>query len=65
MARADRRSIVTERSGSPIPVAIGAADLHDGLALGPLVRGIPPIRSRRGIESEIYASHPVTSVKFS
>lgn len=40
--------LVTERSGLPISVAISAANTHDNLALEPLVRGIPPIRSRRG-----------------
>jgi hypothetical protein len=38
----------TERTGLPISVAISGATTHDSLALEPLVRGIPPIRSRRG-----------------
>ncbi|MFG1755712.1 IS5 family transposase [Streptosporangium sandarakinum] len=40
--------MITERAGLPISVAISAANTHDSLALEPLVRGIPPIRSRRG-----------------
>jgi transposase len=40
--------LITERSGLPISAAISAANVHDSLALEPLVRGIPPIRSRRG-----------------
>ncbi|WP_434096225.1 IS5 family transposase [Streptosporangium roseum] len=40
--------LITERTGLPIAVAISAADTHDSLALEPLVRSIPPIRSRRG-----------------
>ncbi|GGK83945.1 hypothetical protein GCM10010094_51380 [Streptomyces flaveus] len=45
-ATAHRR--FTERSGLPISVGIFGANLHDGQALIPLVKGIPPIRSRRG-----------------
>ncbi len=40
--------LVTERTGLPLAVAISAANTHDSLALEPLVRSIPPIRSRRG-----------------
>ncbi|MCP2353715.1 transposase [Nonomuraea thailandensis] len=40
--------LITERTGLPIAVAISAANLHDSVALEPLVRSIPPIRSRRG-----------------
>ncbi|MGV9600738.1 IS5 family transposase [Streptosporangium sandarakinum] len=40
--------MITERTGLPISVAISGANTHDSLALEPLVRGIPPIRSRRG-----------------
>ncbi|MER5325483.1 IS5 family transposase [Streptosporangium roseum] len=40
--------LITERTGLPIAVAISAANTHDSLALEPLVRSIPPIRSRRG-----------------
>ncbi len=34
--------------GLPLSIGISAANLHDSQALIPLVRGIPPIRSRRG-----------------
>ncbi|WP_434091183.1 IS5 family transposase [Streptomyces flaveus] len=40
--------LITERTGLPLSVGISGANLHDGQALQPLVRGIPPIRSRRG-----------------
>ncbi|SEN72203.1 Transposase DDE domain-containing protein [Nonomuraea pusilla] len=40
--------LITERTGLPLAVAISAANVHDSLALEPLVRSIPPIRSRRG-----------------
>ncbi|GIH97759.1 hypothetical protein Psi01_83890 [Planobispora siamensis] len=40
--------LLTERSGLPLSVAVSAANVHDSLAVEPLVRGIPPIRSRRG-----------------
>lgn len=36
-----------DRRGLPLSVGISAANLHDSQALIPLVRGIPPIRSRR------------------
>ena len=37
-----------DRQGLPLSVGISAANLHDSQALIPLVRGIPPIRSRPG-----------------
>lgn len=40
--------LITERTGLPIAIAICAANTHDSLALQPLIRSIPPIRSRRG-----------------
>ncbi|MFF7173006.1 IS5 family transposase [Streptomyces pseudovenezuelae] len=40
--------LITERTGLPISVGISGANLHDSQALEPLVRGIPPIRSRLG-----------------
>ncbi|MFE9413882.1 IS5 family transposase [Streptomyces sp. NPDC006704] len=40
--------LITERSGMPISVGVSGANLHDSQALIPLVKGIPPIRSRRG-----------------
>lgn len=40
--------MITERTGLPFSVGISGAKLHDSQVLEPLVRGIPPIRSRRG-----------------
>ncbi|WP_459185607.1 IS5 family transposase, partial [Streptomyces sp.] len=40
--------LVTERTGLPLSLGISGTNLHDSQALIPLVRGIPPIRSRRG-----------------
>ncbi|MBG7701322.1 hypothetical protein HCJ76_25345 [Streptomyces sp. MC1] len=40
--------MVCDRNGLPISVSISGASTHDGQRLVPLVRGIPPVRSRRG-----------------
>jgi transposase len=40
--------LITERPGLPLSAGISGANLHDSQALIPLVKGIPPIRSRRG-----------------
>ncbi|MEY7975774.1 IS5 family transposase [Streptomyces pilosus] len=40
--------LITERTVLPLSVGISGAILHDSQALNPLVKGIPPIRSRRG-----------------
>lgn len=40
--------MITERTGLPISIGISAAHTHDSQGLEPLVRGIPPVRSRRG-----------------
>lgn len=40
--------MITERTGLPLSIRISAASTHDSQGLEPLVRGIPPIRSRRG-----------------
>lgn len=40
--------MITERTGLPLSIGISAANTHDSQGLEPLVRGIPPIRSRRG-----------------
>jgi transposase len=40
--------LITERTGPPISIGISAANTHDSQGLEPFVRGIPPIRSRRG-----------------
>nr|WP_234393192.1 IS5 family transposase [Streptomyces pactum] len=40
--------LLTDRNGLPLSLGISGANMHDSQALEPLVRGIPPIRSRRG-----------------
>ena len=40
--------LITDRTGLPISMVISGANLHEGQALQPLIRAIPPIRSRRG-----------------
>jgi len=40
--------LITGRKGLPLALGISGANLHDSQALQPLVRGIPPIASRRG-----------------
>ncbi|MET7389434.1 IS5 family transposase [Streptomyces sp. NPDC005534] len=40
--------LITDRNGLPLSLGISGANLHDSQGLEPLIRGIPPIRSRRG-----------------
>ncbi|MFF9508749.1 IS5 family transposase [Streptomyces sp. NPDC014724] len=40
--------LITDRNGLPLSLGISGANTHDSLGLQSLVRGIPPIRSRRG-----------------
>ncbi|KAF0848803.1 DDE family transposase [Nocardia caishijiensis] len=40
--------VLSDRHGIPITVAVSAANTPDADALGPLVRAIPAVRSRRG-----------------
>nr|WP_246342736.1 IS5 family transposase [Actinomadura verrucosospora] len=40
--------VLVDRAGLPIGVGISAANTHDRLGPEPLVRSIPPVRSRRG-----------------
>lgn len=40
--------LITDRNGLPLSLGISGANMHDSLGLESLVRGIPPIRSRRG-----------------
>ncbi|MER5563287.1 IS5 family transposase [Streptomyces sp. NPDC002506] len=40
--------LIVDRNGLPISIGISAANDHDSQALTPLMRGIPPIRSRFG-----------------
>jgi transposase len=46
--KGSRIHLITEHTGLPLSVGVSGANLHDSQALEPLVRGIPPIRSRRG-----------------
>ncbi|MDP9613698.1 hypothetical protein JOF35_006036 [Streptomyces demainii] len=54
--------LITERAGLPISIGISGANLYDSQALEPLVRGIPPIRSRRGPRRRRPASSTATKV---
>ena len=38
----------SDAQGVPLAVAVPGANIHDSLALKPLIRGIPAVRSRRG-----------------
>ncbi|MEW2094327.1 IS5 family transposase [Streptomyces sp. NPDC006682] len=40
--------LICDRNGLPLSHGISGANMHDSLGLEPLVRSIPPIRSRRG-----------------
>jgi transposase len=40
--------LITDGNGLPLSLGISGANMHDSQGLEPLVRGIPPIRSRRG-----------------
>jgi transposase len=40
--------VLSDRAGLPLSLALSAANTNDALALQPLVRAIPAIRSRRG-----------------
>lgn len=40
--------LIYDRNGLPLSLGISGANMHDSLGLEPLVRSIPPIRSRRG-----------------
>ena len=40
--------LICDRNGLPLSVGISGANLHDSQALIPLMRGIPPVRSRFG-----------------
>ncbi|MFF8597047.1 IS5 family transposase [Streptomyces sp. NPDC015220] len=40
--------VLPDAQGIPLAVAVSGADMHDSLALKPLIRGIPAVRSRRG-----------------
>ena len=40
--------MLSEAQGIPLAVGVSGANTHDSLALKPLVKGIPAVRSRRG-----------------
>lgn len=40
--------MLSDTQGIPLAVAVSGANIHDSLALKPLIRGIPAVRSRRG-----------------
>ncbi|HET9082487.1 MAG TPA: IS5 family transposase [Trebonia sp.] len=40
--------VLTDAAGLPLAVAVSAANTNDQLALKPLVRAVPAVRSRRG-----------------
>lgn len=40
--------VLSDAQGIPLAVAGSGANMHDSLALKPLIRGIPAVRSRRG-----------------
>ncbi|MFB7059292.1 IS5 family transposase [Streptomyces vinaceus] len=46
--RGSKIHLITERTGLTLSIGVSAANTHDGQGLEPLVRGLPPIRSRRG-----------------
>lgn len=52
--------LLVDRRGLPLSIGISAANLHDSQALIPLVRGIPPIRSRRGLRRRWPSSRMAT-----
>ena len=47
--------VISDAAGLPLAVAISAANTNDCLALRPLVRGIPAIRSRRRLAPKLRA----------
>jgi transposase len=40
--------VLSDAQGIPLAVAVSGANMHDSLALKPLILGIPAVRSRRG-----------------
>lgn len=40
--------VPSDAQGIPLAVAVSGANMHDSLALRPLIRGLPAVRSRRG-----------------
>ncbi|WP_432120813.1 IS5 family transposase [Streptomyces sp. S1] len=46
--RGSKIHLICDRNGLPLSLGISGVNMHDSQGLEPLVRGIPPIRSRRG-----------------
>ncbi|GHF37632.1 hypothetical protein GCM10018783_02510 [Streptomyces griseosporeus] len=40
--------LITDGNGLPLSLGVSGANMHDSQGLEPLVRGIPPVRSRSG-----------------
>lgn len=40
--------LITVMNGLPLSLGVSGANMYDSQGLEPLVRGIPPVRSRRG-----------------
>ncbi|GAA2313480.1 hypothetical protein Scani_79560 [Streptomyces caniferus] len=40
--------MLSDAQGIPLAVAVSSANMHDSLALKPLIRRIPAVRPRRG-----------------
>ncbi|MFD6918445.1 IS5 family transposase [Streptomyces virginiae] len=47
--------LICDRNGLPLSLGISSANMHDSQGLEPLVRGIPPIRSRRSPQRRMQA----------
>ncbi|WP_405595578.1 transposase [Streptomyces sp. NBC_01092] len=46
--KGSKLNVLSDAQGIPLAVDVSGANMHDSLALKPLVRGIPAVRSRRG-----------------
>ncbi|GHC95885.1 hypothetical protein GCM10010313_01450 [Streptomyces violarus] len=46
--KGSKRHVLSDAQDIPLAVAVSGANMHDSLALKPLIRGIPAVRSRRG-----------------
>ncbi|WP_404962117.1 transposase [Streptomyces sp. 147326] len=46
--KGSKLQVLSDAQGIPLAVAVSGANMHDSLALKPLIRGIPAVRFRRG-----------------
>ncbi|MFD7439444.1 transposase [Streptomyces sp. NPDC059861] len=46
--KGNKLRVLSDAQGIPLAVAVSGANTHHSLALEPLIRGIPGVRSRRG-----------------